>query len=216
MPEITGRHTLSEDERKLIALPAKDGRLGIPIPKSNTTKVFEASSTITALLVNLICNQQPDDEVGMTQKQLRSEVSRKRRLEQQDETSRPKQSLPSNLQRAMELASEKAASVLLTSLPIRARIHTTQTSLQRCPLPMLWIWKPVRLPAHCSCGAPFMTEHTFSCLKGAFPSIKHDITAQLLMERCQNVEVEPHLQALVSKTFNERTANTEDNARLDD
>ena len=219
LPEITGRHALSEDERKLIALPVRDGGLGIPIPTSNTTKEFEASSTITAPLVNLICNQQHDDEVGMTQKQLRSEVSRKRRLEQQDEALRLKQSLPSNLQRAMELASEKGASAWLTSLPIKEHGFTLHKQAFRDALCLRYGWKPLRLPAHCSCGAPFTTEHAFSCSKGAFPSIRHDrirdITAQLLTETCHNVEVEPHLQALAGETFNERTANTEDNARLD-
>ena len=71
LPEITGRHALSEDERKLIALLVRDGGPGISILTSNTAKEFEASSTITAPLVNLICNQQHDDEVGMTQKQVR-------------------------------------------------------------------------------------------------------------------------------------------------
>ena len=42
-----------------------------------------------------------------------------------------------------------------------------------------------------------------------------DITAQRLTEVCFNVGVEPHLQTLTSKAFTERTANTEDNARLD-
>ena len=39
--------------------------------------------------------------------------------------------------------------------------------------------------------------------------------AQLLTEVCFNVGVEPHLQTLTGEFFNEKTANTEDNARLD-
>ena len=65
LPEITGRPARSAHERKLITLPVREGGLGIPLPTSITMKDFEASSTITAPLVTLICNQQHDDKVGM-------------------------------------------------------------------------------------------------------------------------------------------------------
>ena len=88
-------------------MSVRDGRLGIPVPTSNIVKEYEASSTITDPLVSLICNQQQDNEVEMTQKQLRREMSRKQRQKQQEEATMLKQSPPPNLQRAMELASEK-------------------------------------------------------------------------------------------------------------
>jgi len=51
------------------------------------------------------------------------------------------------------------------------------------------------------------------------PSIRHnsirDITAELLTKVCPNVGIEPTLQPLNGEAFNRRTANTEDNARLD-
>lgn len=58
-----------------------------------------------------------------------------------------------------------------------------------------------------------------SCPAGGFPSIRHnevrDITATLLSEVCTNVEIEPHLQPLTGEHFPLRTANSEQNARLD-
>ena len=42
------------------------------------------------------------------------------------------------------------------------------------------------------------------------------MTVQLLSEVCPNVEVEPPLQPLTGETFPYRTANVEDNVRLDD
>ena len=42
-----------------------------------------------------------------------------------------------------------------------------------------------------------------------------DITAELLTEVWPNVDIEPTLQPLNGEAFNHRTANTEDNARLD-
>ena len=42
-----------------------------------------------------------------------------------------------------------------------------------------------------------------------------DITAKLLTKVCPNVGIEPTLQSLNGEAFNSRTANTEDNARID-
>ena len=42
-----------------------------------------------------------------------------------------------------------------------------------------------------------------------------DLTAQLLTEVCPSVEIEPHLQLLSGETFQHRTANADDQARLD-
>ena len=54
---------------------------------------------------------------------------------------------------------------------------------------------------------------------GGFPSIRHnkvrDITATLLSEVCSNVEIEPHLQPVTGEHFPRRTANCDQNARLD-
>ena len=54
-------------------------------------------------------------------------------------------------------------------------------------------WDPARLPQHCSCGARFSIEHSFSCPKGGFPTIRHneirDLTANLLTEVCHGVQV---------------------------
>ena len=78
---------------------------------------------------------------------------------------------------------------------------------------------PSRTPSHCACGTNFSVDHALSCPKGGFPSIRHnevrDITAELLSEVCHEVEVEPHLQPLSDERFQQKTANTQDGARLD-
>ena len=62
-------------------------------------------------------------------------------------------------------------------------------------------------------------EHAFSCSHGGFPSLRHneirDITAGLLTEVCSNVEIEPSLQPLSGERFAYRSANVQDDARLD-
>ena len=76
-----------------------------------------------------------------------------------------------------------------------------------------------RLPSHCSCGVAFSVNHALSCPKGALPSIRHDrikdITAQLLIEVCPNVAIEPTLQPLTRERFSLRSTNVENKARLD-
>ena len=78
---------------------------------------------------------------------------------------------------------------------------------------------PSRTPSHCACGTNFSVDYALSCPKGGFPSICHDevrnITAELLSEVCHDVEVEPHLQPLSDERFQQKTANTQDGARLD-
>jgi len=55
--------------------------------------------------------------------------------------------------------------------------------------------------------------------KGGFVTIRHNqiqnITASLLKEVCKDVNTEPSLLQLSGESFNERTANKTDGARLD-
>ena len=80
-------------------------------------------------------------------------------------------------------------------------------------------WDPARLPQHCACGTKFSVEHSFTCPKGGFSSIRHneiwDLTASLLTEVCHEVEVEPHLQLVTGEQFILASSNTEDGACLD-
>ena len=57
------------------------------------------------------------------------------------------------------------------------------------------------------------------CSKVGIPTLRHneirDLTAELLRETSPNVSVEPHLQPLHDETFQHKSANREDEARLD-
>ena len=130
-----------------------------------------------------------------------------------------KSELPAKFKKVLELASEKGASSWLTALPIKKHGFALTKQAFRDALCIRYGWTPDRLPSHCYCGATFTTTHAFSCHRGAFPTIRHnrirDLTAELLTEVCTGVEVEPHLQPLSGETFENRTTNIEDNARLD-
>ena len=57
------------------------------------------------------------------------------------------------------------------------------------------------------------------CHKGGLPTLRHNevqhLTAALLSEACTGVSVEPFLQALDHEHFSHRSANCDDDARLD-
>ena len=119
----------------------------------------------------------------------------------------------------MELASEKGASSWLTALPLTEHSFSLHKGAFRDALALRYGWFPLQTPAHCDCGANFSIDHSLSCPKGGFPSIRHNeirnLTARLLTEVCHDVRVEPHLQPLTGEAPLASTAITQDGARLD-
>ena len=123
------------------------------------------------------------------------------------------------VQRCVELSQEKGASVWLTALPIENHGFALHKSAFRDALCLRYNWPLNNQPSQCSCGHSFSIDHALSCPTGGFPSIRHnevrDITASLLSEVCHSVSIEPHLQPLSGETMPLRSANIDDNSRLD-
>ena len=75
------------------------------------------------------------------------------------------------------------------------------------------------MPSMCACGSKASIEHAMSCVKGGFPSIRHneirDLTATLLTEVCKDVCIEPELQPVTGEVLDGATANSQSGARLD-
>ena len=76
-----------------------------------------------------------------------------------------------------------------------------------------------RLPTQCICVAQNNVQHALSCKKGGFITLRHNHmrneTTELLSQVTKDVKIEPVLQSLTGETFDQRTANTSDDARLD-
>ena len=128
------------------------------------------------------------------------------------------QSLPSSLQFAMELVQEKGSSTWLTSLPIKEFGFSLHKSAFLDAVCFRYNWLPSRIPSHCACGQLFSIDHSLSCPKGAFCSIRHneirDLTANLLSEVCSDVCTEPDLQPVPPGLLPDSSNNSE-GARLD-
>ena len=75
------------------------------------------------------------------------------------------------------------------------------------------------MPEKCVCGSSFTVEHALTCNRGGFSFLRHNeirgLSAKLLTELCSNVGIKPELQPLTGEILTLRTANRQDEARLD-
>ena len=78
--------------------------------------------------------------------------------------------------------------------------------------------EPSLKPSKCRCGVPFDIDHVMSYRHGAFQSLQHndtrDLLAGLFAEVCSDVCVEPRLQPLSGESL-PAPAKKDDEARLD-
>ena len=83
----------------------------------------------------------------------------------------------------------------------------------------LYGWPLPHLPNMCSCGAKYDLQHSLSCKKGGFVTLRHNhlrnIAAKLIDQVCHDVRVEPPLQTLTGEMFDSRSTDVRDEARLD-
>ena len=116
-----------------------------------------------------------------------------------------RESLPQPLQPAMELGSEKGASSWLSALPLEEHKFVLHKTAFRDTIALRYGWTPSNIPSHCVCGQAFSLQHTLSCPRGGYPSIRHnelrDIVASLLKETCHGVATKPSLQPVTSETL---------------
>ena len=89
----------------------------------------------------------------------------------------------------------------------------------RDALALRYGWRPTGMPSLCACGKANGVEQALSCCKGGHVIRRHneirDVTASLLGEVTQNVEIEPSLQPLTGEVLRGRGGSMEDAARVD-
>ena len=173
LPAVTGRQGITDLERDLLALPARHGGLGVLIPTRNANNQFKACTEVTAPLVELIHQQNPNYPKLSQQKQRQTKLAL--RIRNRRETTKEAELLKPKLsgagQRTMEQASEKGASAWLTAIPMSKYGFNLHKQAFRDALCLRFGWTPARLPTYCPCGQTFSVSHAFSCPKGAMPSI---------------------------------------------
>ena len=222
LPSITSQNAIGNKERDLMVLPTRLGELGIADPSKLTASQHTACGSITAPLVELIvnCSEGYTSETKAAQTRAKNRTCNFRRQQQNTAAIELKAKLPSHLQRATDVSSEKGASSWLSTLPIAEHgfaLH--KGGAFRDALCLRYGWYPTNLPSHCVCGNKLNVEHALSCPRGGFPSIRpnenRDITASLMSEVCHAVGTEPCLQPVIGELLTHRTANREEGAHLD-
>ena len=121
IPSITGRPPPNDSVRNLLALSARLGGLGILDPSLRSDDEFNASTKVTASLINLM-EQKGSDltyQVSADQITAKSDVQHERceRITQAASTLR--EEVSPALSKAMDLTSQPGASSWLTLLPIK-------------------------------------------------------------------------------------------------
>jgi len=221
IPAVTGHLSPGNLERDLLALPTRIGGMGIVNPVRMCAFEFTASNKVTMPLQTLLLSQSstfPSDIRG-EQFSIKKEIYRLKSSMTSSNKTTLLEGATTSLKRSIELASEKGASNWLTVLPLQEHHFSLHKTAFHDSVALRYGWDPARLPLHCACGAKLTVEHSFTCPKGGFPSIRHneirDLTASLLTEVCHEVEVEPHLQPITDEKFILASSNIQDGARLD-
>ena len=173
LPTVTGRQGIMDLERDLLALPARHGGLGITIPTINANNQFSTCTEVTTPLAELIFQRSSKypELSKLEQRQRKFEIRTRNRRETTKAADLLKPKLSGVVQRAMEQASEKGASSLLTAIPMSKHGFNLQKQAFRDALCFRFGWTPTRLATHCPCGQPFSVNHAFSCPKGAMDSL---------------------------------------------
>ena len=204
----------------MLALPPRLGGLGMINPATNSESEFKNSIQITAPLAALIIVQETRTTTTAEETSaIKSTIVGKKQEKLLAEAELIKDKLPPSCQCLFDCATEKGASSWLSVLPTTNHGFSLHKGAFRDALCLRYGWQLPNLPQSCICGASFTVDHAMICHKGGFPTIRHneirDISASLLNEVCHNVGIEPSLQPLSGETFENRTANTSNEARVD-
>ena len=157
----------------LIALPARLGGLGVANPSHKSSTHFNNSKLTTAPLVDLIVQQANSISVETRRSQIRAKnhIRMSQRQFEKAKATKVASKLPYNLQRAMEVSSEKGALTWLTTLPIADRGFALHKGAFQDALCLRYGWCPQQLPSRCVtvCDQKFTIEHALSCHREGFP-----------------------------------------------
>ena len=104
IPALTGRPAPSDTKRELLALPARNGDLGIVNLTSTADREHQTSLHLSSPLISLITHGQRDlAQIVSLQRRARSEVLQTKRKHEEQATANVHDKLPKPLQRARKL-----------------------------------------------------------------------------------------------------------------
>ena len=224
IPTLFGSDTpLETPYRDIISLTPNDGGLGINRISVDSKQQYEASVNVTKLHVESILEQsmimKEKTSDGKTETELkyetRSRISemKKKKVHSVIETT------PDDIKPFLIQARDKGASSWLNALPIQEQNLDLNKEEFKDALRLRYNLPLQNLPSTCTCGERFNVIHALSCKKGGFVSKRHDnikdFLTILLNKVCVDVQSEPQLIPVTKEHMKLKTANTNDESRLD-
>ena len=148
LTSLTGQNAFNDITRELMALPVRLGGLGITNPTADAASHHDASIKITAPLTALIMEQSHryPNTTKAEQIRIKKESVKARKHCQSQAAAELKDKLPSTMQRAMNLSTEKGGSSWLSMLPISEHGFALHKSAFRDVLCLRYGWYPSNLP----------------------------------------------------------------------
>ena len=217
VPTLFGT-TITDPDRELLALPIKDGGLGIRAISPNSKRAYETSVALTKPLINSIIQQSTTLPAAEEVKKAKVKADTITTTAENTLKNTVMGNLSAERKRIVEQTARPGASSWLGALPLQSRglnLNTGEFQDALC----LRYEKPLKnLPSTCPCTKPFNVTHAMNCHRGGFINSRHDniknFTAKLLEGVCNDVEVEPHLQPVNGVRFRP-SVNVSEEARLD-
>ena len=217
IPALFG-HNLSASDRALLALPIKDGGMGLRVISELADPSYYASTKITCPLKNQIVKQSfnlPEQEEVVKARLETTTALREQAKAKQDALLQNRSKVT---QRNFEQLSQPGASTWLGALPLKDQGFNLNKAEFQDALNLRYDRHLKNIPTKCGCGKAFTVTHAMNCKKGGFISARHDsirnFEARLLKQVCNDVQVEPPLQPVNGVTYLP-SAITTDEARLD-
>ena len=180
------------------------------------TKIQE----ITKSLTHHVINQRKILNINQNEHKKIKQTVKNEKLQQNKETfERIKHNVSLQHRRGFWSQSRKQVLRVASALPIKDQVFYLDKQSFLDAINLRYGIGLLKLPMHCVSGSTFTIEHALSCKTGGFISIRHnelrDTTADLLSEICKDVTLEPKLTNLAVEKFAKRSANTQDDARVD-
>ena len=160
-------------ERSTLALPCRDGGLGLIIPASLSVQHRDSKAITHALVERILLQDESLDGIPHETRKEKADASSQARHARMNHAKSIKDSCPPATLWVLELASEKGASSWLTCCPLRRYGFVLNKQAFCYSLHLRYGWISSGLPSTCACGASFTPEHALSCPIGGYPSMRH-------------------------------------------
>ena len=209
--------------RDVLALNPNEGGIGIPVVRQEAKAQFDSSLKLTQHHIQSIIEQaevlQVLNEEGKTSEDIKTECRKMKNEGKKEQIKQIDEQISVDLKACIDQARDKGASSWLNTLPIEEQQLNLNKEQFRDALHLRYNIPLAGLPSYCPCGERFDVNHALSCKKGGFVSQRHDnlrdLLTHLLSKICKDVEAEPHLIPVTTEQMRLRTANTNDESRLD-